>query len=972
MDPRMSCLSDVGKHFDSVFETKAFSRPINTISLLESVNRFNEAKSPAETIGPKQLLGTLKNICMAPRKDLLRLFSRSHKLSGVRIPQLPSVPTTPYSMVNNAIRDLPHSNSGLISDVFPMTLVGLEVKSTFDESLAIYKSNGPAFIMSGVSDVGTLDSDFLVKLRDMSPDQEYFMVPAYVVHPTKNPKSLFTRVQCDRPVLSDIVLNDYVGRKIRKRDKLLVIKSIAATTKLHNPNTDVGFVKHKKSRKRDACMAKTARRSKEREITKELVLSRLLKVFMRKRSVIRVFKPEDTISGETKYVDPVDAFAASNSKNLRLTLKDIQEHYLKDSIVDTNPKFPRIPGSMRSLFYIYHSFNVPRDLALEYYSNPDKRIRITHAHCEIAVNSHPYKGILRPSKLPSDPELRHECLRRFTGAKFSKLYGVVPYKRLCLATTSCYPSHTKFFTRLIKKLSNMGPSGSTLLFYPTITTPKLGYKSTVRSYQTFPLNQHPKYLTSKDGKKFMEDLNSIAQDLDTQSDIANILAENVEALSAMPASVETSNAELEALGLFPVDEVLNKRDYKFKKISSSELNKVNKTTATAIRYEEILNAKARPYNPLLPLSNTNLYYVELSDPEQVSCMLDSLATVPVISIDLETSGLNPTRGDKILTWQFTSQPFTAALIRHSLLLAYPELLEKVKLLMTNPNVIKIAQNCAFEMSYILNELGVTMHPYFDTMVAAHFIDENRQVGLKPLAKQELNVDMMEFNEITRGTFKFDMDAKHALEYAASDSDIAWQLYELYAPIIAAGGTQLELKEIPDAKYTRLFNEIDMPTVEVLCSMKMHGIVANAGLIQQMHEECDEDLKALDAKISDFVKDIFPEFRPESDDDLRRLLFGILALPTVSMTAGGKNGDKKQAQVNLESLRALENMSPVIPLLIERSHLAQLKSLYLVPFPRFINPLTCAIETSLLQCGTVTSRLSSNSPNLQNLRKNSED
>jgi len=66
------------------------------------------------------------------------------------------------------------------------------------------------------------------------------------------------------------------------------------------------------------------------------------------------------------------------------------------------------------------------------------------------------------------------------------------------------------------------------------------------------------------------------------------------------------------------------------------------------------------------------------------------------------------------------------------------------------------------------------------------------------------------------------------------------------------------------------------------------------------------------------------------------------------------------------LERLRGKHPVIEVILEQRELAKLKSTYVDALPKLVNPHTGRLHTSYNQTGTVTGRLSSSDPNLQNI------
>nr|MBA3708533.1 DNA polymerase I [Planctomycetota bacterium] len=108
----------------------------------------------------------------------------------------------------------------------------------------------------------------------------------------------------------------------------------------------------------------------------------------------------------------------------------------------------------------------------------------------------------------------------------------------------------------------------------------------------------------------------------------------------------------------------------------------------------------------------------------------------------------------------------------------------------------------------------------------------------------------------------------------------------------------------------------------------------------------------------------PTFNPASPKQIAELLFDKLKLPVITRT---KSGPSTDAAV-LETLRHQHELPD---LLLQHRMLSKLIGTYLEKLPGYINPATGRIHTNFKQTGTETGRLSSDSPNLQNIPKKTD-
>jgi len=152
----------------------------------------------------------------------------------------------------------------------------------------------------------------------------------------------------------------------------------------------------------------------------------------------------------------------------------------------------------------------------------------------------------------------------------------------------------------------------------------------------------------------------------------------------------------------------------------------------------------------------------------------------------------------------------------------------------------------------------------------------------------------------------------------------------------------------------IFSEIEMPLVEVLSEMEKRGVKID-------EEFLDNFSYRITQRIFKLTKEIFnlagESFNLNSPAQLRRILFQKLKLPPVKKGKTGFSTDE-------ETLLRLEEKHPLIPLLLEYRQLSKLKSTYIDNFHKEVKE--GRLFTSFNQIGTQTGRITTVSPNLQNL------
>jgi DNA polymerase-1 len=154
--------------------------------------------------------------------------------------------------------------------------------------------------------------------------------------------------------------------------------------------------------------------------------------------------------------------------------------------------------------------------------------------------------------------------------------------------------------------------------------------------------------------------------------------------------------------------------------------------------------------------------------------------------------------------------------------------------------------------------------------------------------------------------------------------------------------------------------LEMPLISVLSGMEMDGIGLDVEFLGQMSGE-------LEIRMAELEKEVYQQvgmaFNLNSTQQLSEALFGRLRLTPPEGVRKTASGHYSTAAGVLEELRS---QSPVVEMVLEHRELAKLKSTYLDALPAQVNPVTGRVHTSYQQTGSVTGRLASTDPNLQNI------
>ncbi len=278
-----------------------------------------------------------------------------------------------------------------------------------------------------------------------------------------------------------------------------------------------------------------------------------------------------------------------------------------------------------------------------------------------------------------------------------------------------------------------------------------------------------------------------------------------------------------------------------------------------------------------------------------------------------------------------------------------EIANTIKPFFENDNIQKVSCDIKSDM-VLLCQYGIDIWSnYFDTGVGAYIINPAKS----SYATSETAVEFLQYTIMSEddllGTGKskktYDMLETKTFEQYIKDEVCA--ISEL---------KQYELKKIEQQNQLRLLHNIELPLVAVLADMEISGIKVDKNSLLEFNEMLSEKVKQLESNIYQLAGQ---QFNINSPKQLGVVLFEKLGLKAVKKTKTGYS-------TNSDVLEKLSGKHPIVDHIIEYRHIAKLKSTYADGLLNVINKTTGRIHSKFNQTVTVTGRISSTEPNLQNI------
>ena len=254
---------------------------------------------------------------------------------------------------------------------------------------------------------------------------------------------------------------------------------------------------------------------------------------------------------------------------------------------------------------------------------------------------------------------------------------------------------------------------------------------------------------------------------------------------------------------------------------------------------------------------------------------------------------------------------------------------------------------------LLKQIGITMkNMKYDAKIATYILNPTSKYTIDILARDYLEIDNQEYLK-EKGvkeesqTSLFEEQADQENNEKIKNSLYVQEIYEL---------SELTLRKLEEVNAIELFDNIDMPTVEVLAEMQWNGMYVDINELEEYGNEIKGRLEILTQEIHELCGE---EFNINSTKQLGEVLFEKLKLPVVKKTKSGYSTD-------MDVLEKLKEEHPVIERLLEYRQLMKLNSTYVEGMKQYINPKTHRIHSFFHQTITATGRISSTEPNLQNI------
>ena len=267
--------------------------------------------------------------------------------------------------------------------------------------------------------------------------------------------------------------------------------------------------------------------------------------------------------------------------------------------------------------------------------------------------------------------------------------------------------------------------------------------------------------------------------------------------------------------------------------------------------------------------------------------------------------------------------------------------------LSDPGIAKVAHDGKALIRRLLDAGYELAGLAFDTALASYLLNPaTREYDLASIATKYLKLELDSPDQAEAGGKQGTLDFS-----GGPDLDKAGRRVEAVAQLAERLEAELEARDEVD-----LFRRFELPLVPVLARMEHAGI----GVDRTYLEDMGSDLRS---RLSEFERRIHQEagdpFNVNSTNQLREVLYEKLKLPVLKKTSTGA------PSTDASVLEKLAESHPIVQHLLNYRELEKLRSTYVDGYLPLITS-EGRIHTSFNQMAATTGRLSSDTPNLQNI------
>ena len=333
----------------------------------------------------------------------------------------------------------------------------------------------------------------------------------------------------------------------------------------------------------------------------------------------------------------------------------------------------------------------------------------------------------------------------------------------------------------------------------------------------------------------------------------------------------------------------------------------------------------------------------------------------LFSFDTETSSLDFNEAELVgfsISWQ-KDQAFYCPLSHNNsqqINLPFDQTIDLLKNLFLEDRLTVVGQNIKYDMN-VLKKYSIFFKTSIeDTMLMSYVLNSGGKHDLNTLSSKYLDHSPITYEDVVghgKDQISFaDVEIEKAVTYACEDADLTYSLFEILNSMLKK-----------NKKLYAVYKNIEIKLMHIIADMEYIGVSINS-------EELDNQSKNLSDRLHKIENEIYrlsgQEFNISSPKQIQEIFYDHLKLPILKKTPKGQPSTNEDVMTRL----AEEHELPSLILLYR--NLLKLKNTYTDKLGAQVSSVSNRLHTSYNQTVTITGRLSSSSPNLQNIPIKTED
>ena len=291
-------------------------------------------------------------------------------------------------------------------------------------------------------------------------------------------------------------------------------------------------------------------------------------------------------------------------------------------------------------------------------------------------------------------------------------------------------------------------------------------------------------------------------------------------------------------------------------------------------------------------------------------------------------------------------------------LNFREVRKELGPLLADTAIAKVGQNLKYDLQVLARHGFEVQGVAGDSMVQSYLLESALRHNLDDLSSRWLDTKPISFESIVgkgKAQKRFDeADFEQAVQYAAEDADLALQLVD-----------KMDVA-MQDPQLRRLYEEVDLPLVEVLADLERTGIRVDLTVLSELAKDMNLQRDAAAVRVTELAGEAF---NLNSPAQLAKILYDKLGLPVLQRTAKTKAPSTDE---DVLSELALREDGEIARQLLKHRQMVKLLGTYVEALPAMVNPVTGRVHTKLHAAVVASGRLASSDPNLQNIPIRTEE